>query len=167
MIELVDKLRMGGVEVYRSRQPFTENGETWPAGTYVAPFTQVFARYAKDLLEVANVSGRALRFGERHLRRALRCFRLVAGNAVRRARPVFAHEALCRLDLLALDADRAEGELMFWRRSAMGANIRFPYTGARSAMIVNRLLKAGVHVNLVSPRSAAGPISPIRRSRRR
>ena len=43
---------MGGVEVYRARQPFSENGETWPAGTYVVPFTQVFARYAKDLLEV-------------------------------------------------------------------------------------------------------------------
>ncbi len=52
VIELLDKLRMGGVEIYRSRQQFVENGETWPAGTYVVPFTQVFARYAKDLLEV-------------------------------------------------------------------------------------------------------------------
>ncbi len=39
-------------EVYRSRQEFKTNGVNWAAGTYVVPFTQVFARYAKDLLEV-------------------------------------------------------------------------------------------------------------------
>ena len=29
VIELVDKLRMGGVEVYRARQAFSANGNAW------------------------------------------------------------------------------------------------------------------------------------------
>jgi hypothetical protein len=33
-----------------------------------------------------------------------------------------------------------------------GANLRFPYSGARSTVIVNRLLKAGVRLSMISPR---------------
>jgi hypothetical protein len=39
-----------------------------------------------------------------------------------------------------------------------GANIRFPYSGARSAVIVNRLLKAGVPVKLVGGASNQNPL---------
>src|SRR5204863_2812290 len=51
VIELVEKLRTGGVEVYRASKEFEQDKKTYPAGTYVIPFNQVFARYAKDLLE--------------------------------------------------------------------------------------------------------------------
>ncbi len=50
-VHLAEKLRMGGVEVYRAGQPFDADGGTYPAGTFVVPMTQVFARYAKDMLE--------------------------------------------------------------------------------------------------------------------
>lgn len=50
-VELVEKLRIGGVEVYRAEQPFEQDGKTYEAGTFVVPFNQVFGRYAKDMLE--------------------------------------------------------------------------------------------------------------------
>lgn len=48
---LVDKLQMAGVEVYRADAPFEADGQQHPAGTFVVPMAQVFARYAKDILE--------------------------------------------------------------------------------------------------------------------
>ena len=47
----MDRLLIAGVEVYRATAEFKQDGKTYPAGTFVIPFTQVFARYAKDLLE--------------------------------------------------------------------------------------------------------------------
>ena len=41
----------GGVEVYRAEAAFEADGQQYAAGTFVIPMTQVFARYAKDLLE--------------------------------------------------------------------------------------------------------------------
>src|SRR5206468_12021986 len=48
---LVDRLQMGGVEVYRAGAAFEADGKTYAAGTFIIPMTQVFARYAKDMLE--------------------------------------------------------------------------------------------------------------------
>ena len=48
---LVERLMLGGVDVYRADASFNSGGELYAAGTYVIPMTQVFARYAKDLLE--------------------------------------------------------------------------------------------------------------------
>ena len=42
---------MGGVEVYRADAAFEADGKKYAAGTFVIPMTQVFARYAKDMLE--------------------------------------------------------------------------------------------------------------------
>jgi len=50
-VHLVERLRMGGVDVSRAGAAFEADGTTYPAGTFVIPMTQVFARYAKDLLE--------------------------------------------------------------------------------------------------------------------
>jgi hypothetical protein len=51
VIELVDKLLIAGVEVHRATKEFKQDDVTYAAGTYVIPFNQVFARYAKDILE--------------------------------------------------------------------------------------------------------------------
>jgi hypothetical protein len=48
---LADLVQTGGVEVYRSEAAFEAEGRRYEAGTLVIPLTQVFARYAKDLLE--------------------------------------------------------------------------------------------------------------------
>jgi hypothetical protein len=152
VIELVEKLRMGGVEVYRARQSFTENGETWPAGTYVAPFTQVFARYAKDLLEVQNYPA-----GLRAATSAsdgpydVSAWSLGMQFGVK---TVFAHDPLPANLALEPVTQKMNSTLAAERN---GVNIRFPYTGARDAVVVNRLLKAGVRVNLVGPRIAGSP----------
>jgi hypothetical protein len=41
----------GGVEIYRANAAFEAEGKKYAAGTYVIPMSQVFARYAKDMLE--------------------------------------------------------------------------------------------------------------------
>jgi hypothetical protein len=48
---LVERLLIGGVDVYRADASFTADSDPYAAGTYVIPMTQAFARYAKDLLE--------------------------------------------------------------------------------------------------------------------
>ena len=48
---LVEKLQMAGVEVYRAGAPFEADGRKYAAGSFVVPMAQVFARYAKDILE--------------------------------------------------------------------------------------------------------------------
>jgi hypothetical protein len=153
VLELVDKLRMGGVEVNRARQPFTENGETWAAGTYVVPFTQVFARYAKDLLEVQMYpAGLRSAGGASEGPYDVSAWSLGMQFGVK---TVFAHEPLPAN--LALDPI-TQKLIYVLAAERNGANIRFPYTGARDVVIMNRLLKAGVKVNLVSPRGSANPM---------
>jgi hypothetical protein len=48
---LIKKLQLAGVEVSRAESEFEADGKKYPPGTYVIPMNQVFARYAKDLLE--------------------------------------------------------------------------------------------------------------------
>ena len=50
-LHLADKLQMAGVEISRAEAAFEADGKTYPAGTLVIPMAQVFARYAKDMLE--------------------------------------------------------------------------------------------------------------------
>jgi hypothetical protein len=50
-VRLAEKLQMAGVEVSRAGAAFEADGKSYPAGTLVVPMNQVFARYAKDLLE--------------------------------------------------------------------------------------------------------------------
>ncbi len=127
MIELVDKLRLGGVEIYRARQPFSENGETWAAGTYVIPFTQVFARYAKDLLEVQTYPAgqRTSPSGGSDGPYDVSAWSLGMQFGVK---TVFAHEPL-PANLALEPVAQKTNYLVAAERN--GANIRFPYTGAR------------------------------------
>ncbi len=45
-------LRMGDVEVHRSRRTFSADGNRYAAGTYVIPMNQPYASFAQTLLEV-------------------------------------------------------------------------------------------------------------------
>jgi hypothetical protein len=48
---LADRLRLAGVEVLRANGAFDADGTRYGAGTLIIPMNQVFARYAKDMLE--------------------------------------------------------------------------------------------------------------------
>ncbi|MBC7187978.1 MAG: hypothetical protein H5U38_13170 [Calditrichaeota bacterium] len=48
---LLDVLHKGGVELHRAQAPFTADGVTYPAGTYVVLMAQPYRAFAKDLLE--------------------------------------------------------------------------------------------------------------------
>ncbi len=50
-VHLAERLRLGGVEISRAGESFETGGRRYAAGTLVIPMTQVFARYAKDMLE--------------------------------------------------------------------------------------------------------------------
>ncbi|TVP74073.1 MAG: peptidase M14 [Gemmatimonadales bacterium] len=50
-VELVNVLRRGGVEVHEALASFRAGGETWPAGTWVAPAGQAFRAHLRDLME--------------------------------------------------------------------------------------------------------------------
>jgi hypothetical protein len=49
--EMIERLRIAGVEVRRARQSFTTNGRTYPAGAWVIPAGQAFRGYVLDMME--------------------------------------------------------------------------------------------------------------------
>jgi hypothetical protein len=156
VVELVGKLMTGGVEVHRARREFKQDGEIYAAGTYVIPFTQVFARYAKDLLEKQTYP---------EVRRApgapaetpydVSAWSLGMQFGVKTA---FAKTPLP--DDLALEPmGTAPRFVLSAERSA--ERWSFPYTGPESSVVVNRLLKEGARVLVGRPR---GPEPPMIRA---
>jgi hypothetical protein len=141
--ELVDKLMLGGVEVSRAQKDFVQDGEFYSAGTYVIPFNQVFARYAKDLLEKQT-------YPEVHR----------APNAPAEApydvsawslglqfgvKTVFAKTALA--SDLALERVGSKPKFTLAAEKTP-SGWSFPYTGAESTVVVNRLLKDGAKISV-------------------
>ncbi len=49
--EMLDVLMLGGVEIKRATEAFTQEGISYPSGTFVIPLNQPYGRYAKTLLE--------------------------------------------------------------------------------------------------------------------
>jgi hypothetical protein len=158
VIELVEKLRMGGVEVYRSRQDFKLKGENWPAGTYVIPFTQVFARYAKDLLEVQKYPQLPRSAAPSDGPYDVSAWSLGMQFGVR---TVFANEPLpANLPLQAVTAK--ENFVLAAQRS--GGTYRFRYRGGQSTAVVNRLLKNGARVTMIGTRGVEPPTVQVQAS---
>ncbi len=85
-VHLVEKLQMAGVEVYQAGAAFEADGRTYAAGTFVVPMAQVFARYAKDILEKQTYP-EVRRSPTLGARAALRRQRVVARHAARRRAP--------------------------------------------------------------------------------
>ena len=147
--ELVDKLMLGGVEVSRAQRDFVQDGELYPAGTYVIPFNQVFARYAKDLLEKQTYP---------EVRRApnapaeapydVSAWSLGLQFGVK---TVFAKTALAA----DLALERVGNKPKFTLTAEKTPNgWSFPYTGAESTVVVNRLLKDGAKVSVSKGRGS-------------
>jgi hypothetical protein len=150
--ELVEKLMLGGVEVSRAQNDFVQDGDRYPAGTYVIPFNQVFARYAKDLLEKQTYP---------EVRRAPNApaeapYDVSAWSLGMQfgVKTVFARSPLPNdLKLTAVSAKPA----FVLSAEKSGALTTFAYTGAESAVIVNRLLKEGAKVSISKPASPGAP----------
>jgi hypothetical protein len=152
-IELVDKLLLAGVEVSRATAAFTQDGKQYPAGTFVIPFTQVFARYAKDLLEKqAYPEVRRSPGAPAEAPYDVSAWSLGMQFGVKTE---FAHTALP--ESLAMEKVKSTPKYVLHTASAGSNSWRFPYNGALSAMLVNRLLKGGAKVTLTKAEATGTP----------
>ena len=142
-IELVDKLLIAGVEVHRATRAFRQDSVGYPAGSYVIPFNQVFGRYAKDILEKQTYP---------EVRRSPNApaeapYDVSAWSLGMQfgVKTVTARTAL-PADL-ALERVTATPKPVILATRA-GSGWTFPYTGAESARLVNRLLAGGARISL-------------------
>jgi hypothetical protein len=141
---LVERLQMAGVEVSRAEADFEADGKKYAAGTFVIQMNQVFARYAKDLLEKQTYP---------EVRRSPNSppeppYDVTAwslGMQMGVETQFFKKPLPQSLKLSKLDAaPRAAGEVR-----GEGGKFSFDYTGADSAIAINRLLKGGVQTEIV------------------
>ena len=144
---LVDRLDRGGVEVYRVSAAFALDGRQYGAGTFVIPMTQVFARYAKDLLEKQTYP-EIQRAPNAPPEAAVRRDRLVARHAARRERG-FPPARRCRPRFkMTRVTGSAENR---WRCRRQRAAFGFDYDGSDTAIAINRVLKEGGRVAFDKP----------------
>src|SRR5262245_17786519 len=144
---------MAGVQVSRADSEFEADGRKYGPGTFVIPFNQVFARYAKDLLEKQTYP---------EVRRSpgapaeapydVSAWSLGMQFGVKTE---FARTALP--ELLALEPLTASPKRVLAAAGAGKDTWRFPYNGTYSAMAVNRLLKDGAKVSLTRPEPGGVP----------
>jgi hypothetical protein len=138
---VVEKLQMAGVEVYKATAGFDADGKNFAAGTFVIPMGQVFARYAKDILErqyypevrrAPNAPAEApYDVSAWSLGMLLGVDHVVVKN------PLPAGVALQKLT-----AAPAPG----WGVSGNGQRFTFDYLGPDSAAAMNQLLKDGAKI---------------------
>ena len=140
--ELIDKLMIGGVDVYKADKPFDQDGKTYPAGTFVIPFNQVFGRYVKDLLEkqyypeVRRAPGAP---AEAPYDVAAWSLGMQFGVKTFYAKtPLPTSLTLTKVESTPKPALAIEKTKTGWA---------FPYDGADSSVALNRLLKAGAKVD--------------------
>lgn len=147
---LVEKLQMAGVEVSRAQHAFEADGKSYAAGTFVIPMTQVFARYAKDILEKQTYP---------EVRRspnsppeppydvtAWSLGMLLGVETVAVKSPIPDGAALQRLT----DAPKLPGGV-----TGNGSRFAFEYRGPDSAAAINALLAAGARVSIQTDASGA------------
>ena len=133
---------MGGVEVSRAGAAFEAGGKSYPAGTFVIPMTQVFARYAKDMLEKQTYPEvRATPDSPPEPPYDVTAWSLgmlLGVETVFLKDPVPGAAALAAVgDDLKAPAGRVAGN---------GPRFVFPYDGPDTAIAINRLLEEGAEV---------------------
>jgi zinc carboxypeptidase len=137
---LVDKLQMAGVEVFRADSGFDADGKKYAAGTFVIPMTQVFARYAKDMLEKQTYP--EVRRGPNAPPEPPYDVTAWSLGMLLGVDTAFVKGAIPNLKLTKLDAAPAiAGEV-----NGSGTRFTFDYKGPDSAIAINRLLKDGARV---------------------
>jgi hypothetical protein len=135
---------MAGVEVSRAEGEFEADGKKYPSGTFVIPMNQVFARYAKDLLEKQTYP---------EVRRSPNSppeppYDVTAWSLGMQmgVETVFVKKPLPNTAKLSKVGESLKpvGEMR-----GEGGRFSFDYKGPDSAIAVNRLLKAGAKLEIV------------------
>jgi hypothetical protein len=151
---LVETLQMAGVGVYRAGAEFQADGKTYDAGTFVIPMTQVFSRYAKDMLEKQT-------------------YPEVRRSPTSPPEPPYDVTAwslgmLLGVETAALSGPVPDGAKLEkltaspkpdGRVSGNGQRFVFAYGGPDAAAAINRLLAAGGRVSLDTTRQGDGVIA--------
>ena len=151
-MHLVERLQTAGVEVSRAEAAFEADGKKYPAGTFVIPMNQVFARYAKDLLEKQTYP--EVRRGPNSPPEPPYDVTAWSLGMQMGVETVFARKPLPEsAKLIRLGAPpRPSGEVR-----GDGNTFSFDYGGADSAAAINRLLKGGVQADVLLSSSNEKP----------
>ncbi|HMD34651.1 MAG TPA: M14 metallopeptidase family protein [Vicinamibacterales bacterium] len=147
---LVDRLQMGGVEVYRADAAFDADGKKYGAGTFVIPMTQVFARYAKDMIEPQTYP--EVRRGPNAPPEPPYDVTAWSLGMLLGVQTAFVKEALpVSLKMTKMDGlPPVPGSI-----SGSGSRYAFDYDGPDTALAINRLLKSGARVGFDGPSHVA------------
>ena len=142
---LVDRLNMGGVEIYRADAAFEADGKKYGAGTFVIPMSQVFARYAKDILEKQTYP--EVRRGPNAPPEPPYDVTAWSLGMLIGVDTVFVKDALPAVKMSKVDGRPA----IAGNVTGSGSRFAFDYKGADSAVAMNRLMKAGGHLAFEGP----------------
>jgi hypothetical protein len=143
---LVDRLHMAGIEVHRATTAFEADGQEYAAGTFVIPMTQVFARYARDMIEKQTYP--EVRRGPNAAPEppydvtAWSLGMLLGVDTVFVKDPLPADLKMTKIDGLPKLPGSVTGS---------GATFGFDYNGPDTAIAINRLLKDGAHAAFDAP----------------
>ena len=147
-IDLANRLRMAGVEIGRSQAAFVADGKNYSSGTFVIPMNQVFARYAKDMLERQYYPEvRRGASGSAEAPYDVSGWSLGMQMGVKTAMAAQPLPADLKLDPIA---DSIKPELAIDRSST--DSFSFSYRGAPEAVFLNRLLREGARLEFVRSR---------------
>jgi hypothetical protein len=142
---LVDRLHVGGVDVFRADAPFAADGKDYPAGTFVIPMAQVFSRYAKDMLESQTYP--EVRRGPNSAPEPPYDVTAWSLGMLLGVDTVFVKNPLPDVKMSKIDGlPKMAGGL-----SGSGSRFVFDYRGPDTAIAINRLLKEGAKISFDGP----------------
>jgi Zinc carboxypeptidase len=142
---LVDRLALGGIEVFRADAPFEADGAQYAAGTFVVPMAQVFSRYAKDMLESQTYP--EVRRGPSAPPEPPYDVTAWSLGMLLGVDTVFLKKPLPEFRMTRVDAlQRVAGDV-----TGSGSRFGFDYKGPDTAIAINRLLKDGARVSFDAP----------------
>jgi len=142
---LVDRLHMAGVEIYRANAGFETDGKKYAAGTFVIPMSQVFARYAKDMLERQTYP--EVRRGPNAPPEPPYDVTAWSLGMLLGVETVSVKDPLPTVSMTKIDGlPKLPGDL-----TGSGARFGFDYKGPDTAIAINRLLKDGAQIAFDSP----------------
>jgi hypothetical protein len=162
---LVDRLHLAGIEIHRANAAFEADGRAYAAGTFVIPMTQVFARYAKDMLEKQTYP--EVRRGPNappeppYDVTAWSLGMLLGVDTTFVKDPLPADLKMTRVEFESNGA--VHGAAPKDVVTGSGNRFEFDYKGPDTAIAINRLLKDGARAAFVGPSRVA--VSNVGRSR--